>query len=349
MCHIALFIGAKKATNVQLDVENICWMLQDDFSLSVISSGNATVTSRTTRYADVFHYPYPGRTGEAQALIRFLKSHNPDAIMQIISPTQHGVMLGSISKRFGVSYIHRYSSDMLNTYKIHNGWRLPAYYALHNIIGRFSLFWAEKYVTLGDSSKKILTQHGISADNITVLPPPINESRFNPSNLGGENDLSTSQFDILYLGRRSYTKGFDRLVEITERLQNISKDINVHIGGRFNQRPDIADRPNVTLQGFIPPRSIPQVMADSDLLLVTSRKEGLPRVILESLASGTPVLSSNVGDVSYATSNTYQSIDEAMKYLQQIEDLPLDDPTPFYRSTLKQKYVDAIADVVNKA
>lgn len=44
-------------------------------------------------------------------------------------------------------------------------------------------------------------------------------------------------------------------------------------------------------------RDVPELMASSDALLVTSRYEGFPNVVLESMACGTPVVSTDYSDV----------------------------------------------------
>jgi glycosyltransferase involved in cell wall biosynthesis len=46
-----------------------------------------------------------------------------------------------------------------------------------------------------------------------------------------------------------------------------------------------------------PRRDVPEIIASSDLLLVTSLNEGFPNVVLEAMACGTAVVSTDYSDV----------------------------------------------------
>jgi glycosyltransferase involved in cell wall biosynthesis len=50
---------------------------------------------------------------------------------------------------------------------------------------------------------------------------------------------------------------------------------------------------------------LPELFSAADCLLLTSHFEGMPRAVLESLAAGLPVVSTNVGDVSKVVTNGF--------------------------------------------
>ena len=54
----------------------------------------------------------------------------------------------------------------------------------------------------------------------------------------------------------------------------------------------------ISFIGYINPDDLSEYYSSGKIFVLTSETEGLPRTILESMACGTPVVSSNVGDIS---------------------------------------------------
>lgn len=105
---------------------------------------------------------------------------------------------------------------------------------------------------------------------------------------------------LVAAGRLTHQKGFDRLIELAPRMP---ASTILDIFGEGSEKAalqariaalDLGDR--VHLNGFT--RNLPAHIAGADAFLLPSRWEGLPNVVLESLALGTPAITSDEAEVS---------------------------------------------------
>ena len=99
---------------------------------------------------------------------------------------------------------------------------------------------------------------------------------------------------IAFVGRLSYEKGPDRLLQIAAQLPGQLFDIYGG-GDLMTSLVDTAPR-NCRFHGEQPDMNAR--WNDIDLLLLPSRHEGLPLVVLEAMARGIPVVAFNVGAVA---------------------------------------------------
>ena len=65
---------------------------------------------------------------------------------------------------------------------------------------------------------------------------------------------------------------------------------------------------NITFLGHVSHEDLPSYYNMADILTLPSDMEGIPMVILESLACGTPVVSSNVGGIPDIIANGINGI-----------------------------------------
>lgn len=106
------------------------------------------------------------------------------------------------------------------------------------------------------------------------------------------------KINLISVGRIEKQKAFHRIVEILNRLGENRNQINWIIIGDGSQRTVVQD---MILQNnfqnivqFIGTRGNPYpYMAKADLFVLTSEYESQPMVIMESLITGTPVISTN--------------------------------------------------------
>lgn len=341
MTRLCFFAGSKSAFNILFDTLNFGWILQDDFELDLLTT-NPGDLEPLTEFFEIYGSSYPSsRTGEARALYNYLEHNNPDAIVNVVEPSLHGTLVGTLAARYDLPFVYRYSGDLFDLYRVSHGWRKPAQFVLNNIIGRVALTSADSFISLGPTGKKRLIDHGALPSAVTVLPPPIDASRFdNPGmpSLPVPDDRNI----ILYAGRRSKIKGMNDMNTAIPEVLKRRDDLQFVFVGSHGIEPDVPARyqDHITMVGRVSLGEMPPYFAAADLLVLPTYNEGLPRVITEALSAGTPVVARDVADISYATDNTFDTLDEFIDMISSFEELPLDDATKFSRTALKKDYVE---------
>ena len=116
-------------------------------------------------------------------------------------------------------------------------------------------------------------------------------------------EASECRYDILLIGSlRSGAKGADLLLRAVARLGNELVPHGVAIAGAGRLLPELVRlRDRLGLAGrvhFLGNRSdIPDLLAESRLLAMPSRWEGLPMALLEAMAAAKPVVAARVGGI----------------------------------------------------
>lgn len=153
---------------------------------------------------------------------------------------------------------------------------------------------------------------------ITLTPYALNTNFFVPKNYGREallkrlNFPSPSELKLIGLSAKTSSnednrKGFDRYWELLRRLraQVDSLSIRLVIFGPDSQQPGgwsdthIPDdvRGLVSILGFVDAEELPTLYCGLDFYICLSRLEGGPYPVMECLACGVPVISTEVGIV----------------------------------------------------
>ena len=109
---------------------------------------------------------------------------------------------------------------------------------------------------------------------------------------------------IGYVGRFSEEKGIIQFIQATKEIVKSNDGVQFLVIGDGNLRPSIirsvqANNLNdiVALPGWISHEHLPDYLNQLKLLVIPSDTEGLPNIMLEAMACGTPVLATPVGAI----------------------------------------------------
>lgn len=146
---------------------------------------------------------------------------------------------------------------------------------------------------------------GVSEDRIALVPNGIDVDRLRRTAREGEVreelGIPAAAPLVLYVGRRARVKNIPRLLEVAGAVLQARRDVRVVLAGDGLGRELVAGTPlagESRLYCLGPRQDVPSLLRDATVLLLTSDNEGMPNVVLEALASGRPVVATDVGDLS---------------------------------------------------
>ncbi len=137
--------------------------------------------------------------------------------------------------------------------------------------------------------KNELLLKGIIAKKIAIISNPINTKKIR--NVEKVHRFGGKGLRLVFVGRLVYQKGLDRLIPILKNIKNIHITIIGEGLERSNLEKIIKKHKINDKISFLGHLDSPYAyVAGADYFVLPSRWEGLPNVVLESLALGTPVI-----------------------------------------------------------
>lgn len=162
--------------------------------------------------------------------------------------------------------------------------------SLHRLVGTYSRK-VDVFIALTEFARHKYAQNGIPREKIFVKPnfaPP------SPANL--EKDTE----GLLFVGRLSSEKGISVLIDAWKELESFAELTIIGEGPLETLVREAANTmPGVVYLGRKSTEEVQDIMRKSKALIFPSLwYEGMPRVIIESFAAGTPVIASDLGAMS---------------------------------------------------
>ncbi len=159
-------------------------------------------------------------------------------------------------------------------------------------------------VTPSEATKDALIESGLPEQEIIAIP-----NGFRVHEWKKRPPRGTENFTALVVGEISPRKGSDLIVEIAKasRVQNTA--LKILVVGEGLSDPDFAESvksaakefPEIEFLGRR--NDVRELLQSADALLVLSRQDPLPTVIVEAMLSGVPVVATPVGGIPEMVSN----------------------------------------------
>lgn len=160
-------------------------------------------------------------------------------------------------------------------------------------LGRKTFDAAELVFCYSETDRDRLQSYGVEAP-VSVVRNGIDCTQFRPV---AESDDTT----LLFVGRLKPGKGVRVLLRATAELREEYPDVTLRVVGdgplresleQFAADVGVADR--VTFTGWLPQDRLPEQYSEATAFVLPSTSEGFPRTVLEALACGTPVVTTDL-------------------------------------------------------
>jgi glycosyltransferase involved in cell wall biosynthesis len=171
-------------------------------------------------------------------------------------------------------------------------------------------------------AQELADLYGIDRKKIRVIHNQVDIETFKPRDRSAARKkfhLENGAPYLLYIGKEHIRKGLRIAVEVTEELRREGVPATLIVTGlKADQLPAYARRDSVHTLGWVDTEDLPYLYNAASLLIHPSSYEGHPITVLESLASGTPVVASKGSKVEQPSSAALEIVqsDDISEYVR---------------------------------
>ena len=193
------------------------------------------------------------------------------------------------------------------------------------ILPKKMIQWAAKKsmmnITVSHALKKQMQKLGVPEEKITVLRNGVDLETFKIlPDVRKQRQGETKQ--LISVGNLIELKGHHLVIEALQELPNV--ELNIVGEGpkeaelkQLASHLDVGDR--VHFLGYKTHQQLAELYNQADALILASSREGMPNVLLEAMACGTPVIATNVGGVAEVVTEKPAGIVVSSRTKQAIE------------------------------
>ncbi len=230
-----------------------------------------------------------------RSLVRAAREHRPDVVLSYWAHPDGEVAL-RVARRVGVPVALMVGgSDVLMLKEPRRRRKIEAV-----------LRGVDAVITIGARLREAVMAVGVPADRVTSVMRPV-DARFVPGDRLAARQklgLAANQPVLLWVGRLTPVKAVDVLLRAAATLRDRHAGLRVCLVGDGEQAASLralADELGITSHvnwaGAVLHADLPDWYRAAVVTVLTSLSEGVPNVLLESVACGTPFVASHVGSI----------------------------------------------------
>ncbi len=239
---------------------------------------------------------------DSYRLIKEIKKIDPD-LVHIQSTIPLFSLFGLLTKNAynELLTLHGYIRE---EYKTHRGFKKIINLFFGVPLERIVLEKIQTIISLTPQMKKLIQDK--SKSKIVIIPNGIDLEHI--KQIKPRNDINAPS--IFYLGMLTKGKGISDLINAIELAQKDVTDLTLYIGGTGPYETQLRElvrksnlQEHVHFLGFLDETKKFTYMKAIDIFILPSHWESFPIVLLEALACGKPIITTDIGGTSYAVTH----------------------------------------------
>lgn len=165
-------------------------------------------------------------------------------------------------------------------------------------IGKWALKSADRIICYTQMEKeKLVDMLKIDSEKISVIPNGVNIDLFHPDPDTDKRSDQSKAITILWVGRFVRGKGVEYIIQAAKKLVKEVPDLKILLVGDGPSKEKIKSliekfdlNKNVIIKENIANENMPKIYQKSDIFVLPSLNEGVPKTLLEAMACGKPVI-----------------------------------------------------------
>lgn len=239
-----------------------------------------------------------------RAVRQYARARDPDVLFQVTRFPTHGPAVALAGRVTRTPTVARLAGDNFREYRFADGaGETVQTYLLKNGIALAAVHLPDAVVVLGPTGRGDVETRG-RRTGVWELPQPVDREQFGPGSSAEAREslgLDPDRKLLLTVGRISRRKGAATIRRVAPQV-----DAEWVVVGDGPMRDVLSGVPTVHTPGRVPYDAVVDYYRAADLYVHPSHHEGLPNVLLEATACGTPSVARDVGECGTVARETFE-------------------------------------------